>query len=227
MKFNKFISGGLAAALLSIGVVGTVGAAHNTNSSFESGVDPGSFTTLQSPDSSSIDNWTVSAGSVDYIGSYWEASDGTRSLDMSGDSAGTVTKTFSTVVGHTYEVTFALAGNPDGGPAMKALSVSAGNDTQTYEFTNTTETTREDMGWAQRTFAFTATTTSTTLSFASQTEGFWGPALDNVTITNVLTAKDQCKKDGYKTYTNPSFKNQGDCVSYVQSNPRAVANKLN
>lgn len=29
------------------------------------------------------------------------------------------------------------------------------------------------------------------------------------------TKKDQCKKDGWKTFNNPSFKNQGDCVSYV------------
>jgi hypothetical protein len=29
------------------------------------------------------------------------------------------------------------------------------------------------------------------------------------------TSKDQCKGDGWKTFNNPSFKNQGDCVSYV------------
>jgi hypothetical protein len=27
------------------------------------------------------------------------------------------------------------------------------------------------------------------------------------------TSKDLCKKDGWKTFNNPSFKNQGDCVS--------------
>lgn len=29
------------------------------------------------------------------------------------------------------------------------------------------------------------------------------------------TSKDQCKRDGWKTFNNPVFKNQGDCVSYV------------
>jgi hypothetical protein len=29
------------------------------------------------------------------------------------------------------------------------------------------------------------------------------------------TDKDQCKKDGWKSFNNPSFKNQGDCVSYA------------
>jgi hypothetical protein len=37
--------------------------------------------------------------------------------------------------------------------------------------------------------------------------------------------KDQCKKDGWMTFNNPTFKNQGDCVSYVQSNANALGNK--
>jgi hypothetical protein len=32
---------------------------------------------------------------------------------------------------------------------------------------------------------------------------------------NVPTDKDQCKKGGWKTFTNPTFKNQGQCVSYT------------
>jgi hypothetical protein len=30
----------------------------------------------------------------------------------------------------------------------------------------------------------------------------------------VLSSKDQCKDDGYKSFTNPKFKNQGECVAY-------------
>lgn len=33
----------------------------------------------------------------------------------------------------------------------------------------------------------------------------------------VPTSKDQCKKSGWKTFNDPSFKNQGDCVSYIAS----------
>lgn len=29
------------------------------------------------------------------------------------------------------------------------------------------------------------------------------------------TGKDQCKQGGWQTFTNPKFKNQGDCVSFV------------
>jgi hypothetical protein len=30
------------------------------------------------------------------------------------------------------------------------------------------------------------------------------------------TNKNDCKKDGWKTFTSPKFKNQGDCVSFVE-----------
>ena len=44
---------------------------------------------------------------------------------------------------------------------------------------------------------------------------------DNFNITSdsiidPLTNKEQCKKDGWKTFTDPTFKNQGQCVSYVE-----------
>lgn len=38
------------------------------------------------------------------------------------------------------------------------------------------------------------------------------------------TDADQCKDDGWRTFTNPRFKNQGDCVSFVASQGRAGGN---
>jgi hypothetical protein len=38
------------------------------------------------------------------------------------------------------------------------------------------------------------------------------------------TSFDQCKDDGWRRFTNPRFKNQGDCVSYVASEGRARGN---
>lgn len=38
---------------------------------------------------------------------------------------------------------------------------------------------------------------------------------DGTADTPAPTDKDQCKKDGYKTFNNPSFSNQGQCVSFV------------
>jgi glucuronoarabinoxylan endo-1,4-beta-xylanase len=33
--------------------------------------------------------------------------------------------------------------------------------------------------------------------------------------------KDACKNGGWMTFNNPSFRNQGDCVSFVVSNGKA------
>jgi hypothetical protein len=43
--------------------------------------------------------------------------------------------------------------------------------------------------------------------------------VSDITVNGVLQvpsgeAKDVCKDGGWKTFTNPSFKNQGDCVSF-------------
>jgi len=227
MTIQKIIASSALSALLFVGLVGTASAAPvNSNGSFETGIEPGVFTTLLAGDNTSIPGWTVESGSVDYIGTYWSASDGDRSLDLTGFNAGAVSQTFPTVVGHTYEVTFDLAGNPAGPPAVKTLEVDAGGTATSYNF-DVTGHTLADMGWQQETFSFTATGTSTTLTFTSLDNTFYGPALDNVAVTDVLTDKNQCKNDGWMAYTDPSFKNQGDCVSYAQSNYHAIGNKNN
>ena len=227
MVIKKLLAAGVATAMLSVSLIGVASAAHlNLNGSFETGINPGAFSTLSAGDNTTINDWTVSAGTVDYIGTYWLASDGNRSIDLTGYTAGAISKTFATVVGRTYTVTFDLAGNPAGGPATKSLNVNAGATTTPYSF-DTTGHTLASMGWRSETFVFTATTPSTTLTFTSLNTGFFGPALDNIVISDAPTNKDQCKKDGWKTFDNPSFKNQGDCVSYVQSSPNAVGNRAN
>ncbi|HLL75508.1 MAG TPA: hypothetical protein VK421_09610 [Pyrinomonadaceae bacterium] len=39
------------------------------------------------------------------------------------------------------------------------------------------------------------------------------------------TNKDQCKDGGWRIFDNPSFRNQGECVSFVASNGKARANR--
>src|SRR5262249_9423911 len=38
-------------------------------------------------------------------------------------------------------------------------------------------------------------------------------------VANTPTDKDQCKNGGWQSFTNPTFKNQGDCVSFVEHLP--------
>lgn len=55
--------------------------------------------------------------------------------------------------------------------------------------------------------------------------------VDNVNVNGVVydftplpvvpTNKDECKSGGWETFTDVVFKNQGECVSYVQSNDHA------
>lgn len=42
----------------------------------------------------------------------------------------------------------------------------------------------------------------------------------SVTVNNTPDNKNQCKNGGWKTFTNPSFRNQGQCVSYFTSSSK-------
>lgn len=152
------------------------------NGSFETAtVNPGaSFIGLDAV-STVITGWTVSQGSIDYIGALWQASNGSRSLDLSGGNAGRIQQTFNTTVGGTYRVTFDLAGNPNASPIIKDMRVSAGGSSADFSF-NTTGKSSSNMGWLSKSWDFTANSTTTTLEFISLTNSFAGPALDNVSV---------------------------------------------
>lgn len=58
------------------------------------------------------------------------------------------------------------------------------------------------------------------------------PGQPNVRLTRnfvidayVPQTMNDCKKEGWKNYVSPTFKNQGDCVSWIQSSPNATGNK--
>lgn len=161
-------------------------AAFFTNGSFENGTNPppSGFQTLPGG-STNIMNWTTTGGGIDWINNYWQPSNGNYSLDLSGGSAGGIQQTFDTVVGTIYNVSFDLAGNPDGGPIVKSVNVLAtGGVTSNYTF-DTTGQSRPNMGWVNNNYSFTASSTSTTLTFTSLNNSAFGPALDNVSVTAV------------------------------------------
>lgn len=170
----------------------TFASALGTNGSFENGTAPGVFLTVTAPNTTDITGWSVDSGSVDYIGTYWPSSDGVRNLDLNGLAKGAVSQDVPTTVGATYTVGFDLSGNPDSrpvddplySPTNKIVRVGAsGTTTQDYPFdTSVKGNSLTDMKWEHHTYVFVATAATTTLSFASQIEGAFGPALDNVTI---------------------------------------------
>ena len=53
------------------------------------------------------------AGTVDYLGSNWQAAEGQQSLDLNGDpGTGSVKQTVTTTAGTRYLIRYAMAGNP-------------------------------------------------------------------------------------------------------------------
>ena len=162
----------------------TAHAASFQNGSFEDGPEAGSFLTLSAGDTS-VSGWTVGGNSIDYIGAYWNAQDGARSVDLAGNGPGNVSQTFDTINNRKYTVSFWLAGNTDGAPAVKSTIVSAGGPGTTYTF-DTTGDSIPGLDWKQYSYSFTATGSSSTLSFAAGDSGPFGAALDNVSVTGAV-----------------------------------------
>ena len=151
------------------------------NGSFETAtVNPGSFLQLDAV-STVITGWTVSQGAIDYIGTFWQASEGARSIDLQGLASGTIEQTFNTTIGTTYRVTFDLAGNPNASPIIKDMRVSAGGSSADFSF-NTTGKSNSNMGWLSKSWDFTANSTTTTLEFIGLGNSDAGAALDNVSV---------------------------------------------
>src|SRR5947209_7911389 len=111
----------MAAALLAAGaaVPATASASVDavSNGSFETPDAGTGFTTFGA--GSDMGGWTVTAGSVDLLGTGWQAADGQQSVDMSGNGPGTIAQTLSTSPGTQYTISYALAGNPQCGAAIK------------------------------------------------------------------------------------------------------------
>jgi choice-of-anchor C domain-containing protein len=176
----------LASGLL-LGGEAAQGANLLRNGSFEIGRNPGRHFSRLYPGSTAINGWTVTRGSIDYIGGYWQAADGNRSIDLDGRDAGEIAQTFSTTVGQSYLVTFALAGNRENLPLLKEMRVAAAGQSADFSF-DITGKSFSDMGWLLKSWQFTAVDTETTLKFLSLSKRnpqTYGAALDNVSVVAI------------------------------------------
>jgi choice-of-anchor C domain-containing protein len=151
------------------------------NGSFEQGPTIYGDSKLLSNGSTEITGWTVTGNSIDLLGPVWQASDGQRSLDLSGNYPGGIQQSFSTVPGVTYWVSFDLSGNPEGGPQFKTVRVTIGSFQQVYSVDSANQT-RSSLVWHPISFWFVASSSSATLSFTSLNSGAYGPLLDDVAV---------------------------------------------
>jgi choice-of-anchor C domain-containing protein len=178
--FNLKIS--IAAAALAL-----AGAAHADTNFVSDGTfseGSGGFAYSVVGATGTIGAWTVTSGSVDVIGSYWQQPAGSYSIDLDGNSPGAISQSLTLAAG-TYELSFMLAGNPAGGDATKGVEVSVGDGLpQDFTFSTSGKST-SDMGFEEESFEFT-TTGATTLSFTSlDASGPYGAALGDISVTAV------------------------------------------
>jgi choice-of-anchor C domain-containing protein len=171
-----------------LGVAGPVwGGPIVFNGSFELGPPPFSVHDIDIPTgSTAITGWLVTGSGVDLLEEPWDVSAGIRAIDLDGRSPGGIQQTFATEAGQTYNVSFGLSGNPEGGPIQKLARVTVGDFTGDYLF-DTAGQTIDSLLWQTVMFSFTAPETAATLSFLSLSSAgnSYGALIDGVSVTPV------------------------------------------
>ena len=134
-------------------------------------------------DGQSFGPWLVGGNSIDiHTSSVFLPADGNQSVDLSGYDVGSLSQTLVTVAGQSYTLSFALAGNPAAGPAIKQMDVYWGESLIASPSFDITGHDATNMGWETLTYTVTATSSSTVLEFESLTHSVCGPALDSVVV---------------------------------------------
>jgi hypothetical protein len=146
-------------AAFAVAAIASLTPAHAVSSvpdgNFDSPMSPGTFTTYNN---STFGPWHVN-GSVDLIGNYWQAPPtGGGSVDLAGNYPGSIFQIFAVGAG-TFNVSFYMAGNPDGGDPIKTLRAFVTNsafDLSQFDFSfDTTGHSKNAMGWTLEQFSFT------------------------------------------------------------------------
>jgi choice-of-anchor C domain-containing protein len=130
-----------------------------------------------------LKGWSID-GPIDQLSApIWKSADGSQSLDMDGScGTGAIHQDLFTERGTLYDLHFALAGNPNGTPAVKALEVSWGDTVlDTVQF-DSTGGTKGDPGWVAHDYEITASAGMTRLTFRSLSAGCYGALLDAVRV---------------------------------------------
>jgi len=149
-----------------------------TNGDFESysgGVFTNGFRTVNHG-SSDLVGWTVGGNSVDVVNGAYGAFTG-NGIDILGSPGpGSLSQSFSSLVGQAYVLSFDLSRNGSSAPNIN-VSFDGGAATQFLGGTS--------LAPAHYTMSYVATGASTSLAFSSIAGGSSGAVLDNVSVTAV------------------------------------------
>lgn len=133
--------------------------------------------------STALPGWIINSGNIDLVSTYWKASSGARSIDLSGTERGSIsTRVYGTIIGRTYDLRFDMAANPEGQPNAKTIRVSAGLDSATFN-RNRAGGSLSTMNWATMLFSFTSTAVDQLLTFRALNGSASGAAIDNVRVS--------------------------------------------
>lgn len=157
-----------------------------SNGSFEVPVVPANlpWLTFAPP---GMPGWLIRQGTVDVVRS-WQAApgQGSQSLDLVGESPGTIEQTFPTQPGRSYLFSAWVGHNPDNPLAQEGrANVFLNGDFFTQLVHRDPGSTRTHMQWVLTTLPFHAAAPLTTLRLADAT-GIWpfgGTTLDGLTVT--------------------------------------------
>jgi hypothetical protein len=150
-------------------------------------IDPGQF-----------GPWEVVGNAIDVVGpNQAVAAAGRQFIDLNGNRDATsgpaaIRQTVTTIPGHSYTLTFAVAGNPNGDPVVKRVRASLGALVSDYDF-DTTGHANDALGWAHEVLTATACGPTVTVELRSLTAGMRGPNIDDIALTDDgLAAGDPC-----------------------------------
>ena len=148
------------------------------HSSFESGSGPAGGWVLNSGNALVLS--TGYSGSTAFEGNYY--------LDISGTTTlGNISTNVSTVIGQTYLLSFAYSKNPVGGAhAVQLLA----NGSPLLAISVTTNNSWPNLGWATTSVLFTATSTTTIITFATLTPDPYGVLLDAIDLAPLNVGSD-------------------------------------
>lgn len=133
-----------------------------------------------------LTGWAVD-GPIDQLsGPIWEPADGAQSVDLDGScGTGGIHQQLPTETGVGYHLHFALAGNPNGPPVIKAMEVRWGDAVIDTVHCDTTGRSKGDLAWTEHDYDLIAPSEITTLTFRSLSPGCYGALLDEVSVRKI------------------------------------------
>jgi subtilisin-like proprotein convertase family protein/N-acetylneuraminic acid mutarotase len=128
--------------------------------------------------------WHLTSGSIDLLANGYHGStayEGNQYIDLNGSTPGTISTNITTIPGQSYRLDFAYARNPDGISSIPTANVSAdGSLLGTIVASGVSSW--ASLNWQTMSYVFTATNSSTLLTFESTTPGSSGVLLDAVNL---------------------------------------------